>query len=257
MATTAPLAPATSTAYHGATPRLVALAALFTTFGAVAMAASGTGYRFGSWGLLVAHCVLSCGAGLSGLGGVIALVALLQPSLRRHPRVVPIGAASLVAAIITSGTFGAWYVTAHMMPAIRDISTDTADPPRFEVLHPTRHSGRGDRGYGDADWPAEQRAAYPDIRPLMLSVSVTDAFQRALLLAHSFGWQIATADAAAGRIEAMATTPWYGFQNDVVVRLRAQGAETRVDVRSDSRLDESDAGTSASLVRRFMRMLRA
>lgn len=256
MATTASFDPATSVR-RDATPRLVALAALFTTLAAIAMAASGTGYRFGMWSLPTGHCLLTCGAGVGALGGAIALVALLDPALRRHPRVVPIAAASLVAAIITSGTFGTWYVTAHAMPALRDISTDTSEPPQFEVLHPTRHPGEAGSGGNDAGWTARQRAAYPDIAPLLLPVNPADAFQRALLVARALGWQVAIADAATGRIEATATTPWYGFQSDVVVRLRAEGTGTRVDVRSDSRIDQSDAGTNAALVRRFIRMLRA
>ena len=50
------------------------------------------------------------------------------------------------------------------LPAISDITTDTANPPRFDVLARLRPRGRTD--YPGAAVAALQRAAYPDIVPL-------------------------------------------------------------------------------------------
>jgi uncharacterized protein (DUF1499 family) len=43
----------------------------------------------------------------------------------------------------------------------------------------------------------------------------------------------------------------------VVVRVRADGAGTRVDVRSVSRVGRSDLGTNARRIRAFLGVLRA
>jgi uncharacterized protein (DUF1499 family) len=64
-------------------------------------------------------------------------------------------------------------------------------------------------------------------------------------------------DTAAGRLEATARTPWFGFYDDVVVRVRAQGTGSRVDVRSVSRVGRSDVGMNAKRIREFTRRLRA
>ena len=67
------------------------------------------------------------------------------------------------------------------------------------------------------------------------------------------GWRIVTADKASGRIEATDTTRWFGFEDDVVVRLTPWGSGTRVDVRSVSRIGRSDVGTNARRIRRYLR----
>ena len=50
------------------------------------------------------------------------------------------------------------------------------------------------------------------------------------------GWDLVAADAAAGRIEATDTTFWFGFKDDVVIRVRPANGGSRVDVRSLSRV---------------------
>ena len=46
------------------------------------------------------------------------------------------------------------------------------------------------------------------------------AFDKALATIKAAGLEILAADKAAGRIEAVATTFWFGFKDDVVIRLR-------------------------------------
>jgi len=54
-----------------------------------------------------------------------------------------------------------------------------------------------------------------------------------------------------GTIEATETTFWFGFKDDVVIRIRPEGAGSRVDVRSKSRVGKSDLGANAARIRRF------
>jgi uncharacterized protein (DUF1499 family) len=66
------------------------------------------------------------------------------------------------------------------------------------------------------------------------------------------GWEIAEADAAAGRIEATDTTFWFGFKDDVVIRIRpAEDGGSIVDIRSKSRVGMSDVGANAARIRAF------
>jgi uncharacterized protein (DUF1499 family) len=69
------------------------------------------------------------------------------------------------------------------------------------------------------------------------------------------GWDIVAADAPAGRIEATATTRWFGFKDDVVVRIEPAGEGSRIDVRSVSRVGGSDVGTNAKRIRAYLRRL--
>ena len=82
------------------------------------------------------------------------------------------------------------------------------------------------------------------------------AFDRALAVAQQAGWDIVADDRNAGRIEATDTTRWFGFKDDVVVRLIPWGAGTRVDVRSVSRVGRSDVGTNARRIRQYLSALR-
>jgi uncharacterized protein (DUF1499 family) len=70
------------------------------------------------------------------------------------------------------------------------------------------------------------------------------------------GWAIAAQVPDEGRIEATATTFWFGFKDDVVIRLRPEAGGTRVDVRSESRVGGSDVGANAARIRAYSRKLR-
>ena len=78
------------------------------------------------------------------------------------------------------------------------------------------------------------------------------AFNRALAVAQESGWTIVTADSASGHIEATDTSRWFGFEDDIVIRLTPWGAGTRVDVRSVSRVGQGDVGANARRIRRYL-----
>jgi len=101
----------------------------------------------------------------------------------------------------------------------------------------------------------QQKEGYPDIAPARLEVPPPAAFERALAAARAMRWDIVAADPAQGRIEATATTLLFGFKDDVVVRVTSDGAGSRVDVRSLSRVGRSDFGTNAKRVRAYLRAL--
>jgi uncharacterized protein (DUF1499 family) len=131
------------------------------------------------------------------------------------------------------------------------------DPPQLVATLPLRAGAENTAVYGGPKLAAEQKQGYPDIAPLALPVPPQAAFERAQRVAGDMGWQIVAADPAAGRLEATDTTAWFGFHDDIVVRIRPAGAGSRVDVRSVSRVGRSDIGTNAKRIRAFLARLAA
>src|SRR5207248_11513793 len=101
-----------------------------------------------------------------------------------------------------------------------------------------------------------QRKSYADIAPLVLELPPAEAFARALKLVEQRGATIVAADPIAGRIEASERSRWFGFTDDVVVRIAEAGKGSRVDVRSVSRVGRSDFGVNAARVRAYLAALR-
>jgi len=111
--------------------------------------------------------------------------------------------------------------------------------------------------YGGAEVAAQQHRAFPDLQPLAMTMLPHMAFDRVLAEVQALGWKISAAEPAEGRIEAVDTTMFFGFKDDVVIRLRAVQGGTRVDVRSKSRVGLGDTGTNAMRIRRLLSALRA
>ncbi|WP_404326387.1 DUF1499 domain-containing protein [Aerophototrophica crusticola] len=80
--------------------------------------------------------------------------------------------------------------------------------------------------------------------------------KRAEAAARDMGWDIVAVEPAEGRVEATATTAWFGFKDDVVVRVRPEGDGSRIDVRSKSRVGRSDLGANAARIRDYLARLK-
>jgi hypothetical protein len=153
-------------------------------------------------------------------------------------------------------------------PPIHDITTDIDDPPRFSaVLRIPANQGR-DLAYphGPADTPRLQRERYPDLQPILVAGPPATALRRAVAAARELGWEIVEVREAAGGaagaagelgFEAVDRTRVFRFTDDVVVRVRDEGARSRVDVRSTSRVGQSDLGANAARIRALRSVLAA
>jgi hypothetical protein len=221
--------------------------------GLALLGAAGPAYRLGV-SLGGAFAVVRWAAYVSLGGAALSLAALLWS--RRKARTGPAVLAGLgvVLGVLTAAIGYGWLRQAQNAPPLHDITTDLENPPDFERLASER----------PADSPALtrspeidqlQRQHYPDLSPVIVSQPARLVFDRAQLVAENQGWMIVASDPAAGRIEATDTTRWFGFTDDVVIRLTAWGTGTRVDVRSVSRRGPSDAGTNARRIRRFLAAL--
>ena len=149
------------------------------------------------------------------------------------------------------------FLQALKYPSIYDISTDVEDPPAFTVAIENRGMESNPLAYNKGIAEVQQ-AAYPDIKPYVHEeMTVNSAFARALEVALEMNWEIVFTDDEDSVFEAVATTFWYGFEDDIVVRVRP-GDNNRgsiIDIRSVSRVGISDVGTNARRIRKFTQKL--
>ncbi|WP_447971954.1 DUF1499 domain-containing protein [Nitrospira sp. Kam-Ns4a] len=216
---------------------------------ALAAVAAGFGTRLSWWTFRTEFSLLIGAACVLALAG--ALVS--RPGGRRCG--LGLALAALLLALVVAGVPLTWLLRARSVPPIHDISTDLEDPPRFVAILPLRKEGPNSAEYGGPEVAAQQRGAYPDVKPLMLPVPPDQAFERARAAARVLGWVLVDANAAEGRLEATDTTFWFGFTDDVVVRIRPAEGGSRVDVRSVSRVGCSDVGANAARIRAFLAAL--
>lgn len=188
------------------------------------------------------------------LGVVALLLSLvgLASSARKGMAV-----AGVILGLIAAGLPAKSIYTAKHSP-IHDVSTDTGNPPQFVAAMPLRVAAEAVNSTDyDARTAQLQKETYPDIGPLHLALPPAQALGRALAAARGMGWEIVASDPAQGRIEATATTFWFGFKDDVVVRVEAEGTGSRVDVRSLSRIGRSDVGANAQRIRAYFEKVKA
>lgn len=207
--------------------------------------------KFGVLSWKAGLAMFAVAALLAGIGGIVCLVALLR---RRRGSLTVLAAAAGLAAVIVPVAIVA---DASGAPRIHDITTDTADPPQFTAITPALRGADSNSIVYDSKNAALQAAAFPKLATLVIAAPPAAAFDRALAAAKGQGWAIVAADAASGRIEATDTVPWWGFKDDVVVRLAADGAGTRIDVRSVSRVGEGDLGVNARRISNYLGRLKA
>jgi uncharacterized protein (DUF1499 family) len=147
---------------------------------------------------------------------------------------------------------------AYKLPAIADITTDPIDPPRFEQVARLRTREANPVIYAGLYAAEQQREAYPEVDPLLLSATPTQAYDAALAVVTKRRWAMLDArqpqppGRREGRIEAVARSPIMGFRDDVVIRIRPAPEGSRVDVRSASRYGRHDFGGNAARIKALL-----
>jgi len=223
---------------------------------AIAIAAAmgaGAGVRLALWDFRQGFRILNWAAyfGIAGTSLSLAGAILGRPGKGRRGFLAAI--AGIVLGAIAFGVPGYWYRTAKQLPKIHDISTDTENPPVFVSVLPLRKDAPNPATYGGPEIAAQQHAAYPDIRPFVSNLPPAQAYGHARAAARKMCWKIVGENPAEGRIEATATTRWFGFKDDIVMRIAPSGSNgSRVDIRSVSRVGVSDVGTNARRIRAFL-----
>jgi len=190
------------------------------------------------------------------LGGIISLiVALLSlvqlvrgQGIRGGGVVALFGAALLILAAAPG--------RGH--PRINDFTTDLADPPVFRKALTFPANASRDMDY-PASFAEQQRECCTDLAPMVLPLSKEVAVGRVAATAATMpSWRVTATDPEAGTVEAVSTTKLFGFQDDIVLRVRDAGdGKSRIDMRSKSRDGKGDLGANAARIRAFMAALAA
>lgn len=221
----------------------------------VMLIASGPGTRLGLWPWQTGFSLVKWAAytGMAGAAGAVALLAcLVMPRWRQRPW-IPLAALCFALAAFVPPVILLEH--AKQTAKIHDVTTDPFDPPIFNALMPVRKQSPNGADYGGVEVAKVQQKAYPDIKSLIVKTPPNETLQKAIDAARSQGWAIVASDAPAGRIEATDTTTWFGFHDDIIVRVRPEGAGSRVDVRSVSRVGAGDVGANAKRIRGFLKAM--
>ena len=221
----------------------------------VAALLAGLGVRWGWWDYRSGFLILTCAAWSGMAAAAMSFYAIVIALRERMRRAIVFGIHGLIIGALVFG------VPAHLMnegrklPPIHDITTDTEQPPAFVAVLALRKDAPNTADYGGAELAAQQKKGYPDLAPAILPLPPRAAFELALGLARASGWEIVAAVPENNRIEAVATSDWFGFKDDVVIRIVPAGNGSRVDMRSVSRVGRSDLGANARRIREFLRQL--
>ena len=168
---------------------------------------------------------------------------------------------ALLISLVPSILVGTQLKKAASAPEIHDITTDTLNPPVFDDIVALRNGAPNSLVYeyqGSAEKLSElQRIAYPDLTTLTSSLSAKQAIERATDVLTAQGLDIVNVDHVKGVVEATATSFWYGFKDDVVVRIQATDQGSRIDLRSISRVGRSDVGANTARIRTFSKRFKA
>ena len=259
----------TDTTRKGNWGRRLSWAALALSVGGLAaalVAAMGSGAEV--WSFRTGFAILRYAFYAAIAGGMLAIVAFIV-SRRGGVRTGKLNLVALVIAVAFGAYLMSHIATARSVPAIHDAATDLANLPQFATLtvradnlEDIPDDGRPELAALDPEsrWKAIHREAYGDLRSLRLPLSVAEATKRAEALVRARGWQLARADRQAGTVEATATTLFFRFKDDVVVRVRPDPTRpggSIVDMRSISRVGGSDIGVNAARIREFLADLQA
>lgn len=226
--------------------------------GAIAvLVATSLGLRFELWGGVV--------SGLVGGGAIVLAIVALVRGIRALRAAIRHGLRGDIAGLgagvaMGLGVLGLFAVLTYQslaVPPIHNITTDTVDAPVFDVIASIRPAGSNPFTYdparpvGDSTLAELQRRQWPELTSLRSSLPPPAALDRAHRILSDMGMDIVNVDRERGLVEAIATTPM-GFKDDVVIRVRPDGAGSVVDGRSVSRMGASDAGKNAARLLHFI-----
>jgi len=184
----------------------------------------------------------------------VALVLALR-GIRRRGMVL--AASGLVIGAVAAYFPWHLYQMRGVYPPMHEITTDAANPPSLAFAAGMRADEQGAGvAYPGANTYAMQQKFYPDIAPALLAMPPAQAFERALMAAQALGWTVVEADPQSGIINAYDKSFWFGFTDDVAIRVTAAENGSRVDIRSGSRQGRGDFGVNAARVRGFLAALK-
>ncbi|HEV8646833.1 MAG TPA: DUF1499 domain-containing protein [Burkholderiales bacterium] len=215
---------------------------------------SGVGYRLDLWHFRTGFMIIRW-AFFGALAAVLLSIVGLVFSMGKPRQVLLTGLLGILVGAVTAYIPWNWKQTLDAHPYIHDITTDVQNPPKFVAVIALRKEGDHTAEYDGPEVAEQQRQAYPDIMTLIIPSEKDKVLAAAEAALRAMKLKVVDVNAAEGRIEATQTSLLYGFTDDVVVRIVADGAGSKVDVRSKSRVGRSDLGQNAKRIRAFLREL--
>jgi Protein of unknown function (DUF1499) len=235
---------------------LLPVLGVMLAIGALAiLVAAGFGSRFGLWHFRTGFTLLKYGAWCGLAAALVSLTAASHVFKGKRMFAIVLVLAGLTGGVVAFALPVQWKLAAQRLPRIHDITTDTFTPPRFVAIVPLRKDAANPVEYGGSEIAVLQRTAYPDLVTAILNLPTAQAFERALDTARGMGWEIVAAVPGEWRIEATDTTFWFGFKDDIVIRITPAENRSLVDIRSVSRVGVSDVGTNAKRIRAYLKKL--
>ncbi|MFZ3142870.1 DUF1499 domain-containing protein [Psychrobacter glacincola] len=187
---------------------------------------------------------------------VAALVLLaLQIIFKRNTLTLASAAIAVALSAVALGLPLSMLNKGKSVPPIHDISTDLINPPEFVAIAPLRADAPNPIAYAGEATAAQQRQGYPELKTLSYLQSKAELVNAVEQAATNLGWELANTDTSEGVVEATDTTMWFGFEDDVVVRITDIGNKRLVDIRSKSRVGGSDLGKNAERIHGFIKEL--
>ena len=168
-----------------------------------------------------------------------------------------------VPALVLAGLVAARNVEASF-PPVHDVATDWSDPVVFSAAAIKARGPDANPVEPDPIVPADAGAymnrrvadvnaeTCPGARPVVVAVSPDQAYARAKQAVSDAGLRIVGDDAHDWRLEAVASSSWLGFKDDLAVRVTPDPKGARVDFRSISRNGQSDLGANCARVGRLV-----
>ncbi len=221
----------------------------------VALPLGALGTRFGVWSFQGGFLLLAVGVVLATIVFFLGVVGGVYAHVKKRGADRNDCLIGAVIGVVILGIMGSNAMTAFSVPPIHNITTDTRNPPEFDQLATLRETLRAENpeavnplAYDAEKLASQQQTAYPEVKPLITSTAPDEMLERAARAVEDLGMELVQANRQRGIVEATDTTFWFGFKDDVVIRVRAEGAGSVVDVRSVSRVGQSDLGKNADRI---------
>jgi len=212
------------------------------------------GTRLGVWGFQTGLLlIVPAGVLLAAIGLLVGLISIFVSKKRGFVGDPPMLFISIAICAVILVTMGMQFQKGTSVPAIHNISTDVSDPPQFtQAIVELRGATSNPVDYDPDELALVQQGAYPEVNTLRVNSLKEETVGRVVRVLEDMGLEIVTVDEGAGIVEATDTTFWFGFKDDVVVRIRPSAGGSVVDVRSVSRVGVSDLGANAARIVRIL-----
>jgi len=221
----------------------------FAIISLIALPIAVIGYRFHLYDFSVASKILAASLLISAITFLVASVVNI---VKRNQQGYGAAQQAWAICLIPLVFLGSQIVIARSLPMIHNISTDVNDPPQFQKVIALRGDNSNPHEYNATTHAELQQAAYPEIKTLIVKDSPDLAYRKSMAVAVILGWEIVNKDSNKRLVEATQTTSLWQFKDDVIIRIQATGEQqSKIDLRSVSRVGRSDLGANAKRIQRF------